>query len=147
MLDGAGVVAKDVKSLATACRQHALSGAMDRTVTPTGIVGAMSTAFRPLRTARGLLQVSYLGRSLPEGDGKVVDKALRDHKALLGSEGPPPLEVEASIRSWAKAWSRNNFGRSSLAEAFSSVVTSGGASMEAPRSRGGHSFSGQAIYS
>lgn len=84
-------------------------------------------------THDGALQMSYIGRALPEGGPKKCAEALAKHKSALTSSVPMSPEILERARLWAVSWSRKRLGKA----AISIPALSNGATYVTSRGDGG----------
>ena len=122
-----------VKEGATSCRRRVAEGKDERNEW-TLLARLLSRwCHRPVRHC--LLQLSYLGRSVPPPSSvRATNRALRSHKTLLTSPDECPLDVLDDLEAFAYDWAKNK----NRPDASWDIQITGGAAIGFPRSKGGH---------
>ena len=122
-----------VKEGATSCRRRVAEGSSEKNRWTLLARILARWAHRPVQHT--LLQLSYLGRSMPPPSSfKNVNKALRKHKDLLTSPDACPAPVLDDLESFAFHWAKNK----NRPDPNWDIQITGGAAIGFPRSAGGH---------
>ncbi|AAC98925.1 RNA-dependent RNA polymerase [Saccharomyces 20S RNA narnavirus] len=92
----------------------------------------------PVRRKSGLwAQLSFIGRSLPEGGDRHEIEALANHKAALSSSFEVPADVLTSLRNYSEDWARRHLAADPDPSLLCEPCTGNSATFERTRREGG----------